>query len=93
MYDNTRQKGWTSMQTSNSYFQPGSFFVGANYWASNAGTNMWRMFDVNAIRDDHEELKKRFKKDKATFYRIAGCYVNEKKERISYVMKIKLQFV
>ena len=28
------------------------------------------------------ELKKRFKKDKATFYRIAGCYVNEKKEKI-----------
>ena len=28
------------------------------------------------------ELKTRFKKDKATFYRIAGCYVNEKKEKI-----------
>lgn len=28
------------------------------------------------------ELKKRFKKDKASFYRVAGCYVNDKKEKI-----------
>lgn len=28
------------------------------------------------------ELKKRFKKDRASFYRIAGCYVNEKKEKV-----------
>ena len=28
------------------------------------------------------ELKKRYKKDKASFYRIAGCYVNEKKEKV-----------
>ena len=28
------------------------------------------------------ELKKRFRKDKASFYRVAGCYVNEKKEKV-----------
>lgn len=28
------------------------------------------------------ELKKRFRKDKASFYKIAGCYVNEKKEPV-----------
>ena len=28
------------------------------------------------------ELKKRFRKDKASFYRVAGCYVNDKKEKI-----------
>lgn len=28
------------------------------------------------------ELKKRYKKDKASFYRIAGCYVNDKKEKL-----------
>lgn len=28
------------------------------------------------------ELKKRFRKDRATFYRVAGCYVNEKKEKV-----------
>lgn len=28
------------------------------------------------------ELKKRFKKDKVSFYRIAGCYVNDKKEQV-----------
>lgn len=44
------------MKSQTSHFQPGSFFVGANYWASNAGTNMWRDFDVNAIRDDLDRL-------------------------------------
>ena len=28
------------------------------------------------------ELKKRFRKDRASFYRMAGCYVNEKKEKV-----------
>ena len=28
------------------------------------------------------ELKKRFRKDKASFYRVTGCYVNEKKEKV-----------
>ena len=28
------------------------------------------------------ELKKRFRKDRATFYRVTGCYVNEKKEKV-----------
>ena len=30
----------------------GEFLIGCNYWASNAGTEMWRNFDENAIRDD-----------------------------------------
>ena len=30
----------------------GEFLIGCNYWASNAGTEMWRDFDENAIRDD-----------------------------------------
>ena len=28
------------------------------------------------------ELKKRFRKDRASFYRVAGCYVDEKKEKV-----------
>lgn len=32
------------------------FIVGCNYWASNAGTEMWREWDENAIREDFEIL-------------------------------------
>ena len=32
------------------------FIVGCNYWASNAGTEMWRQWDENAIREDMEIL-------------------------------------
>lgn len=28
------------------------FIIGCNYWASNAGTEMWRQWDENAIRED-----------------------------------------
>ncbi len=28
------------------------FILGCNYWASNAGTEMWRMWDESAIRED-----------------------------------------
>ena len=28
------------------------FMIGCNYWASNAGTEMWRAFDENIIRED-----------------------------------------
>lgn len=28
------------------------FLIGCNYWASNAGTEMWRNFDEDIIRDD-----------------------------------------
>lgn len=32
------------------------FMVGCNYWASNAGTEMWRNWDENAVREDFEIL-------------------------------------
>ena len=28
------------------------FMIGCNYWASNAGTEMWRNWDENAVRED-----------------------------------------
>lgn len=33
------------------------FMLGCNYWASNAGTEMWRKWDEDAIRDDFRILK------------------------------------
>ena len=33
------------------------FIVGCNYWASNAGTNMWKEFDINVIEKDIKTLK------------------------------------
>ncbi len=35
---------------------PNDFFLGCNYWASNAGTEMWRNFDEDAIKDDFKIL-------------------------------------
>lgn len=32
------------------------FLIGCNYWASNAGTEMWRQFDAEAIRKDMKIL-------------------------------------
>lgn len=34
----------------------GSFTFGANYWASHAGTNMWREWDEKVIREDLKKL-------------------------------------
>ena len=34
------------------------YIVGCNYWASNAGTEMWRNWDEKAIREDFEILSK-----------------------------------
>lgn len=34
-----------------------SFMVGVNYWASNAGTYMWRDFDINTIERDFALLR------------------------------------
>ena len=34
-----------------------SFLIGCNYWASNAGIEMWRQFDADVIRKDFKELK------------------------------------
>lgn len=33
-----------------------SFILGCNYWASNAGAEMWRDFDIDAIKKDMEIL-------------------------------------
>lgn len=44
------------MKQTTTHFQPGSFFVGANYWAYHAGTNMWRDFDVDVVRADLDRL-------------------------------------
>ena len=35
----------------------GSFFLGVNYWASHAGTNMWHEWDETVIEDDFRRLK------------------------------------
>ncbi len=32
------------------------FMIGCNYWASNAGTDMWTQFDENVIEDDFKIL-------------------------------------
>lgn len=34
------------------------FMLGCNYWASNAGTEMWRNWDEDAVRADFEVLSK-----------------------------------
>ena len=34
------------------------FMIGCNYWASNAGIEMWRNWDENSIRSDFEILSK-----------------------------------
>ena len=32
------------------------FYVGCNYWASHAGTNMWREWDETIVRKDLSDL-------------------------------------
>ena len=32
------------------------FILGCNYWASNAGIEMWNNFDINAIKKDMKLL-------------------------------------
>jgi len=39
-------------------FEAGSFFLGCNYWASHAGTNMWRVWDEAVVRSDLERLRR-----------------------------------
>ncbi len=46
------------MKAEKKAFNPKDFFFGCNYWASNAGTEMWREFDPDVIRDDLARLKK-----------------------------------
>lgn len=45
------------MQKSEKPLQEGTFFLGVNYWASHAGTNMWHEWDEGAIEDDFRRLK------------------------------------
>jgi endo-1,4-beta-mannosidase len=39
-----------------SVFKSGSFFVGCNYWASNAGMHMWREWDESVVAKDMEDM-------------------------------------
>ena len=39
-------------------FKDGEFFVGCNYWASHAGTNMWHDWKPEVIDKDFELLAK-----------------------------------
>ncbi len=38
-------------------FENGKFFLGANWWASHAGTNMWRDWNASVVESDMERLK------------------------------------
>lgn len=42
----------------NTLFKDGEFFIGANYWASHAGTNMWHDWRPDIIEKDLELLAK-----------------------------------
>ena len=37
-------------------FKDGEFFIGANYWASNAGIQMWNRWDEEAVIRDLDHL-------------------------------------
>ena len=43
------------------------FILGCNYWASNAGAEMWRDFDINAIEKDMKTLSSHGVKDIRVF--------------------------
>ena len=38
------------------FLDKGSFFVGVNYWASNAGVYMWQNWDEDVVRADFQKL-------------------------------------
>lgn len=38
--------------------EDGSFFVGCNYWASNAGTDMWNNWSKEVVEKDFDQLSK-----------------------------------
>ncbi len=40
----------------NKLFKSGEFFVGCNYWASHAGTNMWHEWDAKVVESDFKKL-------------------------------------
>ena len=37
---------------------PEHFFVGANYWASHAGTFMWRNWNADVVEEDFKRLSR-----------------------------------
>ena len=37
-------------------FESGMFFTGCNYWASHAGTEMWRNWDAEVVEADFARL-------------------------------------
>ncbi len=39
-----------------SLFESGNFFIGVNYWASNAGIDMWNKWDEDAVKHDLDLL-------------------------------------
>ncbi|MBR2465317.1 MAG: cellulase family glycosylhydrolase [Clostridia bacterium] len=41
----------------NNIFESGKFFLGCNWWASHAGTNMWHDWDEAAVESDIKRLK------------------------------------
>ena len=43
----------------NNYLKSGTFCLGVNYWASHAGTNMWRDWKIDVIEKDFKELKEK----------------------------------
>jgi hypothetical protein len=45
-----------SHQTTESFLASGQFVIGANYWASHAGTYMWRDWDENVVKEDFQRL-------------------------------------
>ncbi len=45
------------MQKNNKPLQEGTFFLGVNYWASHAGTNMWHDWDEGVVEADFRRLK------------------------------------
>ncbi len=44
------------LQMNNTLFKNGEFFVGVNYWASNAGIQMWNRWDEVCVRRDLDRL-------------------------------------
>ncbi len=44
------------METDFPYFESGKFYVGANYWASNAGMYMWRDWSPETVAEDFRKM-------------------------------------
>ena len=45
------------MKKDQKLFESGKFFLGCNWWASHAGTNMWRDWDESVVESDIKRLK------------------------------------